>query len=50
MTRMEHLRRTILWLGLGVFLVVSMKPSCRAYSVLTHEQIVDLAYSLARSR
>jgi hypothetical protein len=44
MTRMHHLRRTILWLGLAVILFASMKPLCGAYSVLTHEQVVDLVW------
>jgi hypothetical protein len=44
MTRMHHLTRAILWLGLGVILVVGMKPLCGAYSVLTHEQVVDLLW------
>jgi zinc dependent phospholipase C len=44
MTRMHHLTRAILWLGLGLTLVVGMKPLCGAYSVLTHEQVVDLLW------
>jgi len=45
MTRLLHLRRAALWLGLAVILVQSYgAPLCAAYSVLTHEEIVDLVW------
>jgi hypothetical protein len=36
--------RLAVWLGLGLILVMGMKQLCRAYSVLTHEQVVDLLW------
>jgi hypothetical protein len=45
MKHIHQFRRAILWLGLGVILAVCMKPLCRAYSVLTHEQVVDLVWT-----
>jgi len=44
MTSTYYLRRVILWLGPAIILVVSAKPLCKAYSVLTHEQVVDLVW------
>jgi Zinc dependent phospholipase C len=44
MKRMHSLGRAILWLGLGVILLLAMEPASDAYSVLTHEQVVDLVW------
>ena len=45
MKRLLHPRRAALWLGLAVLLVQSYAaPTCAAYSVLTHEEIVDLVW------
>jgi hypothetical protein len=44
MMKTHSLRRAILGLGLGIAMVVGVKMPCTAYSVLTHEQVVDLAW------
>jgi hypothetical protein len=44
MKRRHLFRRTILGLGLGILLLLAVRPTCVAYSVLTHEQVVDLVW------
>jgi hypothetical protein len=45
MKRPLHCRRVLVWLGLAIVLVQSCTvQTCAAYSVLTHEEIVDLAW------
>src|ERR1700693_1298720 len=45
MRRILKSRRAVIWLGLSIVLVeVCTVQTCAAYSVLTHEEIVDLAW------
>jgi len=45
MKRLLHSWRTVIWLGLAVVLLHGVTVrTCAAYSVLTHEQVVDLVW------
>jgi hypothetical protein len=45
MRRAPHSRRAATWVGLAIILTQSCAvPTCAAYSVLTHEEIVDLVW------
>src|SRR5579863_3509180 len=45
MRRMLNSWRSSIWLGLAILVAqVCMVQTCAAYSVLTHEEIVDLAW------
>ncbi len=45
MNRSPNHRRPVVWLGLAAFLFQGFAiENCRAYSVLTHEEVVDLAW------
>jgi hypothetical protein len=45
MNRSPNHRRVVVWLGLAAFLVQGFaSEKCSAYSVLTHEEVVDLAW------
>jgi hypothetical protein len=45
MKRMLHPRRTVIWLGLALVLFHTCEvQTCAAYSVLTHEEVVDLLW------
>ena len=50
MTRLLDLCRAIIGVGLLLFLIqVILTPVCGAYSVLTHEEVVDLCGKMTSS-
>ena len=44
MKQIHNHKNALLSLGLGIVLMAGMRPACSAYSVLTHEQAVDLVW------